>query len=136
VFDPRIPHGVRAVSGTRDPREGRLVIHGWFVQPRPFVQGPLPARALAIRVDELGRELGALLGSLPIAGVLAVALVVDRRGAVHDLRVLSDTTRAPRADERRRARAMARIRDRIAAWRFGRQRSASRVTLPIVFERG
>lgn len=25
VFDPRFPHGVRPVAGTRDPRKGRLV---------------------------------------------------------------------------------------------------------------
>lgn len=25
VFDPRFPHGVRPVGGTRDPRKGRLV---------------------------------------------------------------------------------------------------------------
>lgn len=28
VFDPRFPHGVRQVSGTRDPRQARLVLHG------------------------------------------------------------------------------------------------------------
>lgn len=28
VFDPRFPHGVRPVSGTRDPQQGRLVLHG------------------------------------------------------------------------------------------------------------
>ena len=28
VFDPRFPHGVREVRGTRDPRKGRLVLHG------------------------------------------------------------------------------------------------------------
>ncbi len=26
--DPRFPHGVREVHGTKDPREGRLVLHG------------------------------------------------------------------------------------------------------------
>jgi hypothetical protein len=26
--DPRFPHGVREVHGTRDPREGRIVLHG------------------------------------------------------------------------------------------------------------
>src|SRR5690606_15692892 len=31
IFDPRIPHGVEQVRGPFDPREGRLVIHGWFV---------------------------------------------------------------------------------------------------------
>jgi hypothetical protein len=136
VFDPRVPHGVRTVTGTRDPREGRLVIHGWFVQPRPFVQGPLPVRALGARVDELGGQLGSWLSDMPIAGVLALAFSVDRRGAVQKLRVLSDTTRVPHADERERTRLVRRVRDCVAAWRFAKQRGPSQVTLPIVFERG
>ncbi len=28
VFDPRFPHGVRPVHGTRDPMTSRLVLHG------------------------------------------------------------------------------------------------------------
>lgn len=136
VFDPRIPHGVRAVAGTRDPREGRLVIHGWFVQPRPFVKGPLRTSALGVRVDELAAQLGAWIGELPLAGVLALAFAVDRRGTVRDVRVLSDTTRVPHANERLRTQLVRRIRSSVAAWRFGSQRGASHVTLPIVFERG
>jgi hypothetical protein len=136
VFDPRIPHGVRAVAGTRDPRRGRLVIHGWFVQPRPFVRGPLAARALAARIAELTDRLGGWLGALPVAGLVSFAFEVDRRGAAARVRLLSDTTRAPRADERARRALVARIRAAIAAWRFGAQRGASRVTLPLVFTRG
>ena len=136
VFDPRIPHGVRQVTGTRDPREGRLVIHGWFVQPRPFVRGPVRVKALAARIDELGASLGSLLGDLPIAGVLALAFTIDRRGAVQGVRVLSDTTRVPKAEDRDRMRIIRRMRAAIAAWRFGAQRAPSSVTLPIVFERG
>ncbi len=30
--DPRFPHGVRQVQGTRDPRKGRLVLHGACVR--------------------------------------------------------------------------------------------------------
>jgi hypothetical protein len=131
VFDPRIPHGVRTVTGTHDPREGRLVIHGWFVQPRPLVRGPLPARALLARAHELG----ALVGGLPVAGLASFAFSVDRRGGVRDVRLLSDTTRVPRADERARVRLVRRLREAIAAWRFGSQRAPSRVTLPLVFER-
>jgi hypothetical protein len=135
VFDPRIPHGVRTVTGTHDPREGRLVIHGWFVQPRPFVRGALPARALALRISELTDRLGAWLAGLPIAGLLSFAFDVDRRGRVSQLRLLSDTTRTPRADERARRLVVRRIREAIAGWRFGTQRATSRVTLPLVFER-
>ncbi|MBS1119391.1 MAG: hypothetical protein H6Q90_1619 [Deltaproteobacteria bacterium] len=136
VFDPRIPHGVRTVTGTHDPREGRLVIHGWFVQPRPFVRGPLATRALASRLDELTAQLGRWLGALPIAGLVSFAFAVDRRGSVRDVQLLSDTTRVPTSDERARKALVRRIRKTIETWRFGSQRAASRVTLPLVFERG
>ena len=131
AFDPRVPHGVRQVSGTLDPRGGRLVIHGWFVQPRPFVTGPLRARALLARAQELGE----LVGMLPVAGMLALAFGVDRRGAVRDVRVLSDTTRVPRSDEPVRRRLVRRLGQTVAAWTFGKQRAPSHVTLPLVFER-
>ena len=135
VFDPRIPHGVRPVTGTHDPREGRLVIHGWFVQPRPFVRGPLAVRALSARIGELTEQLGDWLDGLPVAGLVSFAFDVDRRGGVTVPRVLSDTTRVPLADERARKQLVRRIRAAIAGWQFGAQRAASRVTLPLVFER-
>jgi hypothetical protein len=136
VFDPRVPHGVRAVTGTRDPREGRLVIHGWFVQPRPFVRGPLRPRALAERIDELVAALPDWLGALAIAGACAIAFTVDRGGRVRGVRVLSDTTRVPHADDARRRRLIGRVRAAVTTWTFGAQRGPSRVTLPLVFERG
>ena len=136
VFDPRVPHGVRAVTGTRDPRAGRLVIHGWFVQPRPFVHGPLPVRALRDRLDQLGGEIASWLDGLELAGALALAFGVDRRGGVRGVRVLTDTTRVVRADEAHRRRLVARVHAAIARWSFGAQRAPSRVTLPLVFERG
>ena len=135
VFDPRIPHGVRTVTGTHDPREGRLVIHGWFVQPRPFVRGALPVRALAARIGELTDQLGGWLAGLPIAGLVSLSFGVDRRGGVRDPRVLSDTTRVARADEPARKALVRRIRAAIATWRFDSQHATSRVTLPLVFER-
>jgi hypothetical protein len=135
VFDPRIPHGVRTVTGTRDPREGRLVIHGWFVQPRPFIRGPLRVRALGTSIAALGEQLGSWLGELPIAGVVSLAFTVDRRGSVRDLRLLSDTTRVPATHERERARVVRKLKQHVATWRFGQQRAPSQVTLPIVFER-
>jgi hypothetical protein len=131
AFDPRIPHGVREVRGTRDPREGRLVIHGWFVQPRPFIVGPVRGAAITARAGELG----ALVGELPVAGLLSLAFGIDRGGHVRGVRVLSDTTRVARGDEGERARLMRRVRAAISAWSFGAQRGPSRVTLPLVFER-
>jgi len=135
VFDPRIPHGVREVTGTRDPRHGRLVIHGWFVQPRPFIRGPLAPRALTAAVDGLTADLGGWLGGLPIAGLLSLGFSVGANGRVRSVRALSDTTRVPRAYERARKQVVARITDAIGAWAFARQRGTSRIVLPLVFER-
>jgi hypothetical protein len=136
VFDPRVPHGVRCVRGTHDPREGRLVIHGWFVQPRPFIAGPLRTSALASRIGDLTGALGGWLGDLPIAGLLSFAFTVDRGGGVSAVKALSDTTRVPSHDEPARKRLVRRIATAIEAWRFAPQRRPSRVTLPLVFERG
>jgi hypothetical protein len=136
VFDPRIPHGVRQVTGTRDPRHGRLVIHGWFVQPRPFIRGPLTTRTLETRLGALSEQLGSWLGDLPIAGLLSLALSVDRAGHVRNVRILSDTTRVPLADEPARARLVRKLKQTVAGWTLGKQRGPSQVTLPLVFERG
>lgn len=136
VFDPRIPHGVREVRGTRDPRAGRLVIHGWFVQPRPFIAGPLRTSSLTALTNDLLDDLPAILGDLPLAGLLSLALDVTRAGTIARARVLVDTTRVPRRYERARRRAIARIVAATRAWRFGAQRGTSRITLPLVFERG
>ena len=134
VFDPRIPHGVREVTGTRDPREGRLVIHGWFVQPRPFISGPLRTRDLAARVTDLDAVLEQ--SAVPLAGMLALAFDVDRAGRAQRVRVLSDTTRVALDGEAERRRLVAKLRKTVAGWKFAKQRGPSRVTLPLVFERG
>ncbi len=135
VFDPRIPHGVRRVEGTMDPRDGRLVIHGWFVQPRPFVEGPLSTAKLQARIDDLGAVVGAHLeAGLPLAGMISFGFEVGADGTPSRVRVLCDTTRCPPPEEPAR-RAL--VRDLTRALRqldFGKQRAPSQVTLPLVFE--
>lgn len=136
VFDPRIPHGVRRVQGTQDPREGRLVIHGWFVQPRPFVEGPLPTDALQAQIERLPELLAPHLeGGLPVAGLLSLGFEVTAGGAVQKLKVLCDTTRVPAPQEAQRRSLVRAIARGVARMGFPRARAASRVTLPIVFER-
>lgn len=136
VFDPRVPHGVRMVRGTLDPREGRLVIHGWFVRPRPFIEGPLPERALATNITALADSMQSMLASGPApAGLLSFGFRVGKNGRVSSVRVLSDTTRVPSIDEPDRVRFVSAVRHSIGRWNFGKQRGTSKVTLPIAFER-
>ena len=134
VFDPRIPHGVRRVAGTADPRAGRLVINGWFVQPRPFVVGPLPRAAVARRIAELD-ELLAMWSrdGIWITGTIAFAIAVSAAGRVRGVRILSDTTRPPRQREADRRFALTTLGRTIRSWTFPRQRGPSTITLPLVF---
>jgi hypothetical protein len=52
VFDPRIPHGVSRLSGTSDPMHGRLVVHGWFVNPSPQIEGKISPTVARKTMDE------------------------------------------------------------------------------------
>ncbi len=137
VFDPRLPHGVRRVDGVVDPRDGRLVIHGWFVQPRPFIEGPLTEGQLQKGIDQVTEQLMPLLeAGLPVAGLLSMGFTVGRDGAVRQVSVLSDTTRGPREAEPDIARLRGLVKRSVSRLRFARQRRSSKVTLPLVFERG
>ena len=136
VFDPRIPHGVRRVEGVKDPREGRLVIHGWFVQPRPFIEGPLRTSVLQSRIDAQTEALGTNLNEgLELSGLLSVGFGVTAEGDTHAVRVLSDTTRTPGHAERERKALVAFILRTVRGLRFPRAKAPSQVTLPLVFER-
>jgi hypothetical protein len=134
VFDPRIPHGVRRVAGTVDPREGRLVINGWFVQPRPFVVGPLPRRAVARRLADLdGIVAGWARDGLWLTGTIAFSIGVTAAGTVRSIEVLSDTVRPPRLRDDDKAFALRTLKKTIRGWTFPRRRGPSTITLPLVF---
>lgn len=136
VFDPRLPHGVRRVDGTRDPRQGRVVVHGWFVQPRPFIEGPLSVTALGRAIDGLSAFLGeALADGPPLAGLLSLGVTVSAAGQVGRVRVLSDTTRVPGELEPARRRVVRAVVKQVTSWRLPKARGPSQVTLPLVFER-
>ena len=96
AFDPRVPHGVQTVRGTRDPRLGRLVVHGWFNDPAPVIRGGLrdDGDAEAATTEALARALPPLyesLGALPRArGVVAVKVTVEPDGSVSEARFSAD----------------------------------------------
>jgi hypothetical protein len=136
VFDPRLPHGVRRVDGSMEPREGRLVLHSWFVQPRPFIEGPLPTAQVASLIDAVTTALRpALEAGLPVAGLMSLGFQVRADGRVAALRVLADTTRTVAGEVRALAGLRRTVANAVRTFRFPRQRGPSHVTLPLVFER-
>lgn len=129
VMDGRVPHCVEQVREVSDPRDGRLVIHGWFLNPRPFYVGPLKASVLQ---NELSRifESG-IFGLEGAQGVLSFRFKVSRSGKVSDLKLLAHTLRGP--DSEKIGQAVVEIASQLKGCRLGKQAGPSLVTLPLVF---
>lgn len=136
IFDPRIPHAVGRVEGPLDPKDGRLVVHGWFVQPRPFIEGPLQPSLVQEKLEALTEGLHAELQDAPaLDGLVSIRFGVNSSGACTPPRMLAHTLRADDARSVYPSRLIKSLMTRIEGWRFARQRAPSTVTLPFVFER-
>lgn len=138
IFDPRLPHGVTPLRGSPDPREGRLVIHGWFTEPKPFVSGPLDIDAFDEALsDALPRILSSLGPDLVLHGLLSLRLEIAATGKVDSIKVLASTLiplgpcvidreRLARTAERQIIKGLAKL-------GFPATDRPSRVTLPLIF---
>ena len=73
IFDPRLPHGVREVKGTKDVSKGRLVLNGWFNEPAISCQGGLTiedvGKVLDAKLDLLYEELETLPAMIGFAAL-------------------------------------------------------------------
>jgi hypothetical protein len=137
VFDPRLPHGVKEVRGTREPREGRLVIHGWFVEPRPFVSGGLAkSPRVAEAIDHLLAPLAHDLARVPaIQGTASVRVSVGPSGRTGKQELLAHSlidTSSPASTEAT-LEVIRTIAEGIAGAAFPKARTKSEVTIPFLF---
>ncbi|MFN7728541.1 MAG: 2OG-Fe(II) oxygenase [Bdellovibrio sp.] len=99
AFDPRLPHSVSEVRGTHDPRHGRLVIHGWFTQPKTYLDGFLPEKAAEKILNQATNEVSQLVGLFDekspeaqgVQGTLAIGLQVKASGHVASVKLMTNT---------------------------------------------
>mmetsp|Transcript_6292 Transcript_6292/g.14580 ORF Transcript_6292/g.14580 Transcript_6292/m.14580 type:complete len:404 (+) Transcript_6292:52-1263(+) len=144
IFDPRLPHGVREVRGTRDPREARLVLHGWFTDlGTPFFEGGLKEEQATDTLNDALEPLYEQLGQCErCVGVLIVRLSVDAlSGKVTKLVSLADTL-LPDPQEMTdgtlgssiRAEILSVIHQNLSKLQFGPASEDSSITIPFVFE--
>lgn len=97
VFDPRYPHGVREVRGTQDPMKGRIVIHGWFMEPKTYIEGTLPSKAcekiLNIQFEKLQNLLthDSEINEILFSGTISLQLTVNSQGKVSQIRFATNT---------------------------------------------
>lgn len=132
VFDPRYPHGVREVRGTQDPLEGRIVIHGWFTEPKTYIEGPLPGKLCEKVLNEAFKKLQELLPSHELfTGTVSLQLKVSTSGKVQSLKYATNTLLnligiRPKLFNRELLKLYANL-------VFPRARSATDMTIPLIF---
>jgi hypothetical protein len=99
VFDPRIPHGVAPVRGEKDPRRARIVIHGWFLEPQPSLEGGLEEVDLELVLAEaLDPVLDRIENEVALNGYVGFRLVIAPSGHVKSLKVLQNTLKSISSD--------------------------------------
>lgn len=98
VFDARIPHWVREVSASsRDIRQGRIILHGWFTSPTPFFDGALDNEDITPVLNESLEELYGALSSIECGygTVVARLKIGGESGRVEKFEFLTNTLMMP-----------------------------------------
>ncbi|NCN95226.1 MAG: 2OG-Fe(II) oxygenase [Bdellovibrionales bacterium] len=91
VFDPSFPHGVSETSRTKDPRRSRLVVHGWFVQPRPFWDGPLEAEEIQESLESYLKGVSSAKELKSVVGFISLRIRISKAGKVESSKTLVST---------------------------------------------
>lgn len=138
VFDPRVPHGVSRVSGTMDALEGRLVVHGWFAQPSPFIDGALSSNAAEASLAEFDCALAnSFQFGFQSTGIVAFRIDVSPSGRAKKITRLASSLIAsdPRVQIAESRKLASLVRRHFENWNFPKAKAASQLTLPLSFER-
>lgn len=135
VFDPRFPHGVTEVKGTRDPMDSRLVIHGWFVEPRPYVVGGLSTSKVQKSLEPAFYELNSILEQLnALNGTVSLRMEVSKTGQVRQIKTLTNTLISLdqfSKDEVKLQKELVKI---FGHLKFSNASKESKITIPLMFK--
>ncbi|MCO5143266.1 MAG: 2OG-Fe(II) oxygenase [Oligoflexia bacterium] len=132
VFDPRIPHSVSEVRGVSDPLEARLVLHGWFTEPKPFVEGPLKAKDIELPLNSLTDAIAQFVLGQEIDGILSIRMQVAVSGKVTKVEILANTLVDLRSAQPLPSLVRF-IRQEARKLIFPKSKRLSQITLPLLF---
>ena len=135
VFDPRRPHGVTEVKGPRDLRDCRLVIHGWFVNPRPYVVGGLSAKQAHKTLKKAFLQLETVLSvEAALHGCIALRMKVGPSGIVTKLDVISSSLMDTSNPNRKFHKLFKNLELSLKTIKFPEVKLSSEITIPISFQ--
>jgi hypothetical protein len=135
VFDPRKPHGVSRVHGSRDPRHARVVLHGWFLRPQPTIEGGLESVDLS---EPLGTVLNPAIDKVDEAGsyngYVFFAVKILEGGQVAEVKKIVSTLRAIRSGSEDVQVVEQLLMAALDSAQFPNSEDMSELTMPLVFE--
>lgn len=135
VFDPRFPHGVTEVRGPYDPLDGRLVMHGWFVNPRPYVVGGLTTAQTQKTVAASLKDLDRLLQQVDLlSGTVSIRLNINTLGDIEKYQVLTNTLVSVARKSEDVVYFNQELKKIFKHIKFGKTRQSSRITIPLIFK--
>lgn len=135
LFDPRFPHGVSELKGTRDPLKARLVIHGWFVNPRPYVVGGLSTSQVQKSLNRAFTELNQILQTMDLLnGTVSLRLNV-LNGNVKKFNVLTNTLQTIDATSgnQNEQYLLKELKNIFSHILFPKTKKESLITIPLIF---
>jgi hypothetical protein len=131
VFDPRYPHGVERVNGVEDLLGSRLVIHGWFTEPRPMLEGSLTPNKAQKDLDSLAHHLLAKFETLPYSGLFSMRASVNASGKITKVLVLASHL-IDRSGHVISKKTISKILSGLAEFQFPTARGTTEITLPLL----
>ena len=135
VFDPRFPHGVTEVKGTRDPVKSRLVMHGWFVNPRPYVTGGLSTAAVQKVLNPQFELLNQVLSKIDLMhGTLSCRMNVSPSGLVTKFTLVSNTVLSLVGNPSDEKYLQKELKALFSKVKFPQGRGPSQITIPLLFK--
>ena len=135
VFDPRFPHGVTEVKGTRDPLKSRLVIHGWFVNPRPYVIGGLSTSQVQKALEPQFLQLNSILSQIELMnGTLSCRLNIANSGRVLKYTLISNSVLSVMGHGQNEKYLQKELKKLFSQTQFVKSKAASTITIPLIFK--
>lgn len=135
IFDPRFPHGVTEVKGNRDPLKSRLVMHGWFVNPRPYVVGGLSTVQVQKSVESVFRDLTQVLEQIDLLdGALSLRMKVSSHGEVESYKLLTNTLVSLAQKPEDIIYLQKELKRLFINSRFTKTKKSSQITMPLIFK--
>jgi hypothetical protein len=137
VFDPRIPHGVTEVSGVKDPRDGRLVVHGWFSLPKTYIEGGLAIKSSFSKkteslLNEAFGEIAEFTQTEKLCqGVISLKILVQPSGQISSVNFLTNSVILLNGESADRLNKF--ILSSYKRLSFPRTNSKSEIVVPLVF---